>query len=137
MPVITCCNKQFVVPYDKDSVTSEYIKDVVTSFGDVDVIIPISDKYCSAINNYVEFLTGESQGLITSKDRLFVSFQLNTLFIDNSYFNYLMTQVFNNWSYMCNMVYNKFNDDLQWLFFVHSPYDFIPKHLLHNELFMT
>ena len=38
---------------------------------------------------------------------------------------------------MCIMVYNDFNDDLQWLFFVSAPYDFIPKHVLDNDLFIT
>jgi len=136
MPVITCYNKEFVVPYDKENITSEYIKDIVTFSGDEHVVIPVQDKYCTVINNYVEFLTGEKQSLITSRDRLLLSFQLNTLFVDGSYFNYLVQQTFNNWSYMCNMVYNEFNDDLQWLFFVHCPHDFIPKYLLDNNSFM-
>ena len=139
MPIITCHNKQFSIPYDKHNVTSEYIKDIVTLSGDVDVVIPIPDKYCIVINSYIEFLTGESknQSPITSRNKLLLGFQLNTLFIDNSYFNYLVTQVFNNWSYMCNIVYNNFNNDLQWLFFIYCPHDFIPKYLLHNESFMT
>jgi len=137
MPVITCYNKEFVVPYDKENITSEYIKDIVTFSGDVDVVIPVQDKYCTVINNYVEFLTGERQSPITNRDRLLLSFQLNTLFVDSKYFSYLTQQVFNNWSYMCNMVYNELNDDLQWLFFIHSPYDFIPKYLLDNDLFTT
>jgi len=37
---------------------------------------------------------------------------------------------------MCNMVYNEFNDDMQWPLFVLAPYDFIPKSLLDNNLFM-
>ena len=137
MPVITCCNKEFVVPYNKNNVTSEYIKEVVTLFDNEHVVIPVPDKYCSVINNYVEFLTDEKQNPIISRDRLLLSFQLNTLFVDGHYFNYLVQQTFNNWSYMCNMVYNEFNDDLQWPFFVRCPYDFISKHLLDNSSFMT
>jgi len=116
MPVITCCSKQFIVPYDRNNITSEYIKEVVTLFDNINVVIPIPDKYCTVISNYVEFLTGQKQSPITSRNRLLLSFQLNTLFVDVEYVSYLTHQVFNNWSYMCNMVYNEFNDDLKWSF---------------------
>ena len=137
MPTITCCNKEFNVSYTgstKDT-GSEYIKDVVTSFGNVDVVIPVPDKYCTVIDNYIKFVNG-NQVLITSRERLLLCFQLNTLLIDEGYFRYCIQQTFNNWSYMCNMVYNDFNDDLQWSFFVYCPHDFIPKHLLDNNTFM-
>jgi len=136
MPIITCCNKEFNIAYDNDDTSSEYIKDVITSFGNVDVVIPVPDKYCTVIDNYVEFTRGNKIP-ITSRERLFLCFQLNTLFIDDIYFKYLSQQTFNNWSYMCTMVYNDFNNDLQWSFFVHAPYDFIPKHLLNTNLFMS
>jgi len=152
MPIITCCNREFNIPYN-DDINSVYIKDVVKSFDNVDVNIRIPDKYCIVIDNYVEYIRGNGIPC-TRRDRLLLCFLLNTLFIDDVYFKHLIQQVFsaahlivqpsvrtnlrfNNWSYMCNMVYDDFNDDLQWSFFVYSPYDFISKHLLDNVLFMT
>jgi len=137
MPIITCCNKQFSIPYnDTNDMGSEYIKDIIKSFDNVNVVIPIPDKYCHVISNYVDYITG-TKIPITSRQNLLLCFQLNTLFVDNVYFKYLIGQTLGNWSYMCNMVYNEFNDDLQWFFFVYAPYDFIPKHLLSNVSFMT
>jgi len=144
MPIIICCNKEFDIPYSEDVTISgsEYIKDVVVSFSNKDVAISIPDKYCTVIDNYVEFLKPKVSSVkgnqipITSRERLLLCFQLNTLLIDENYFKYCVQQVFNNWSYMCNMVYNDFNDDLQWSFFVYCPYDFIPKYLLGSSSFM-
>jgi len=135
MPIITCGEEKFNIPY-VNSTSSEYIKDVVKVSDNVDVIIPVPDKYCLVIDTYVKFVEGEKIP-IDNKERLFLSFQLCTLFADDHYFKYCAQQVFNNWSDMCVMVYNDFNDDLQWSFFVHSPYSFIPKYLLDNDLFMT
>jgi len=137
MPVITCCNRELNIPYTDNTTDtgSLYIKDLVELSGSEDVIIPVPDKYCTVIDNYVEFVLG-NQVPITSRERLLLCFHLNTLLIDESYFKYCIQQVFNNWSYMCNMVYNEFNDDLQWSFFVYCPHDFIPKHLLDNNTFM-
>jgi len=135
MPVITCNNKKFNVLYGNTS-NSEYIKDIVKLSDNVDINISIPDKYYVVIDTYVKFLEGDKIP-ITSRNHLFLCFQLSTLFADDSYFKHCVQQTLNNWSYMCNMVYNDFIDDLQWSFFVLSPYDFIPKHLLDNELFMT
>jgi len=135
MPTITCCNKEFSIPYDEETNSSEYIKDIVKSFNNVGIAIPIPDKYYSVIDNYSKYVK-DNKIPITSRKRLFLCFQLSTLFIDEDYFKYCVQQVFNDWSYMCVIVYNTFNDDLQWSFFVHSPYDFIPKLLLDNEVFM-
>jgi len=135
MPIIDCCNKQFDIPYNSNTTDSEYIKDVVKTFGSDNITIPVPDRYCSVINNYVEYISNNKVP-ITNRQHLLLCFHLNTLFIDDGYFKYLVQQVFNNWSYMCTMVYSDFNDDLQWLFFSYSPYNFIPKHLLDNDVFM-
>ena len=135
MPILTCGNKKLSIPY-LDTMDSEYIKDVVDISKNVDVIIPVSDKYCSVIKDYVDYLNG-SEVLIVSKQSLILNFQLSTLFADDGYFKYCIEQVFDNWSDVYVMVYNDFNDDLQWSFFLHSPYDFIPKYLLDNDTFMT
>ena len=135
MPIITCCNKSFNIAYNGNITNSQCVEDIVKYSNDVDVIIPVPDKYCSVIDKYVEYVN-DQQAPITSRERLFLCFQLNTLFIDDNYFGHLVSQVFNNWSYMCVMVYNEFNDDLQWSFFVLAPYDFVPKYLLDNNLFM-
>ena len=116
MPIITCCNKDFSIPYvddteDSENTGSEFIKDLVKQFNDVNIVIPITDKYCNVIDNYVEFTNG-NEVPITSRERLLLCFQLNTLLIDDAYFRFCVRQTFNNWSYMCNMVYNIFNDNL-------------------------
>jgi len=135
MPVITCGSKEINVPYH-DTVNSEYIKDIVELSNNVDVVISVPDKYYTIIDTYIDYLKN-NKTLITDRKRLFLCFQLSTLFVDDSYFKYCVQQTFNNWSYMCVMVYNEFIDDLQWSFFVHSPYDFIPEYLLNNNTFMT
>jgi len=135
MPIITCDNKEIGISYD-NTTSSEYIKDIVKLSDNVDVVIPIPDKYYTVINNYIDYLKG-LETFITNTERLFLCFQLSTLFDDDDYFKYCVQQTFNNWSYMCNMVYNEFNDDLQWSFFVLAPYDFIPEHLINNNLFIT
>jgi len=147
MPVIACGDRQFTVTYS-DDINSKYIKDVVELSNDMNIVMPVPDKYYTVIDNYVDHLVG-NQTPITNKDRICLSFQLNTLFVDDDvYFKYCVQQVFsaallseaylrfNNWSYMCNTIYNNFNDDLQWSFFVLAPYDFIPKRLLTNDIFM-
>ena len=138
MTIITCCNKQFTIPHNgKETVTSsQYIQDVINLSNGGDVIIPILDKYCTVVDNYVQFAQG-NQVPITSREQLFLCFQLETLLADDEYHIYCVQQVFNNWSYMRNIVYNEFNDDIQWSFLVLAPYDFIPKHLLDSSTFMT
>jgi len=135
MPIIICGNKKLNIPHSSVE-SSEYIKDIVDVSKDVNVIIPIPDKYCSVVNNYVDYLNGNKVP-ITSKQLLLLNFQLSTLFADESYFKYCIEQTFDNWSDVCVMVYNDFNDDLQWSFFLHSPYEFIPQYLLDNNTFMT
>jgi len=150
MTIITCCGKEYNIPYSVDTETSQYIKDIVEFSNNVDITIPIDDKYCTVINNYIEYkrlrvnlkasniFIGNSLPLpIIPRHRLLLSFQLDTLLIDDIYFKYLAGQTFNNWSIMCNIVYNDFNDDLQWSLFLLAPYDFIPKNLLNNNLFMS
>jgi len=135
MPIIICGNKESNIPYS-NTLNSEYIKDIVDVSKDINVVIPIPDKYCSVINDYVNYLNG-NEVLIISKQRLILNFQLSTLFADESYFKYCIEQTLNNWSDVCVMVYNDFNDDLRWSFFLHSPYDFIPQYLLDSNAFMT
>ena len=135
MPIITCGKRQVNIT-QMDVVGSEYIKDVVKLADDVNVVIPIPDKYDSVIVNYDDYLQGK-QVPITSRQHLLLCFQLSTLLVDDGYFKYCVQQTFSNWSYMCTMVYTDFNDDLQWSFFVYSPYDFIPNHLLNNNIFMA
>jgi len=132
MLVITCCNKTFNIPHG-GIINSKYIRNVVetTTSEGVDVTIPVDDKYCTVVEHYVEYVGGNKTP-ITSRDRLLLCFQLNVLLDDNGYFDFLVEQVFTNWSYMCNMVYNEFNDSLQQAFFVLAPYAFIPKHALDN-----
>jgi len=132
MLVITCCNKQFSITCDEGNIGSEYIKDIVKTFGNSDATIPVPNKYYTIISNYVEFLK-DNHIPITSRERLLLCFQLNTLFVDDSYFKHCVQQVLGLWSYMCIMIYNDFNNDLQWFFFVYAPYDFIPKRLLDND----
>ena len=138
MPIISCCNKQFTIPYDgKETVTrSEYIQDVINLSNGEDVTIPIPDRYCTVVDNYVQF-SQDNQVPITSRERLLLCFQLETLLADDGYHKYCVQQTFNNWSYMCNMVYNEFNDDMRWSLLVLAPYDFIPKRLLRNDTFMA
>jgi len=135
MPIITCGDKKLNIPYS-NAESSEYIKDIVNVSKDINVTIPIPDKYCSVIKDYVDYLDNNEVPIIT-KQRLILNFQLSTLFADDEYFKYCTQQVFNNWSDVCVMVYNDFNDDLRWSFFLHSPYDFIPQYLLDNNTFMT
>jgi len=136
--IIICCGEKFIVSYSHTSTftsSSEHINYVVELSGDNNVVVPIDDVYCSVVGTYVEFLRGNKLP-ITNKQDLLLSFQLDTLFIDDDYFKYLVQKVFNNWTDVNTIVYDDFNDDLQWFFFVYSPYDFIPKHLLDNDNFM-
>jgi len=135
MPIITCGDKEINIPYDRDA-GSEYIKDIVKLYDNVDVTIPIPDKYCTVIDTYTNY-SNDNKVPITNRTSLLLCFHLSTLLADDGYFKYCVQQTFNNWSYMCNMVYNEFNDDLQWSFFVLAPYDFIPQYLLDNDLFMV
>ena len=94
MPIITCYNKRFNISYDADTTESEYVKDVVEWVsGNMNIDISVDDKYCNVIDNYIEFL-GRNEMAITSRERLLLYFQLNTLFIDDTYFKYLVQQVF-------------------------------------------
>jgi len=135
MPIITCGNEKFDVPY-ANTVGSEYIKDIVEYAGDQNVTISVLDKYNPVIDNYINFLNGNEIPISSYNDQLLLSFQLGTLFADSNYFKYCVDQTFNNWSDACIMVYNDLNDDLQWSFFLYSPYSLIPKYLSDNELFM-
>jgi len=150
MPIIKCGNKEFNICEPEDNSGSEYVKDMMSISGSADVVIPIPDKYGRVIDNYLDFIkptvmSEQTQDScvntttipITSRQRLLLCLQLSTLLVDDNYFKYCVQQVFNNWSYMCTMVYTDLNDDLQWSIFLHSPYDFIPKQLLNNSLFMT
>jgi len=91
MPVIKCCDKEFIIPYNRD-IRSEYIKDVVKISGSEDVTIPIPDKYCSVIDTYINFIDGEVLPLVNN-DKLLLTFQLCKLLVDDSYFNYWTKQV--------------------------------------------
>jgi len=135
MVVITCGVKSLEVKYHSN-VGSEHIKDSVKLFNNVNVNIPIPDVYFAVIDTYVEYCKGVDIP-INDKTDLFLSFQLSIYMVDDDYFKYCVQQTFNQWIDMCNMVYNEFSDDIRRSFFLHSPYEFIPKHLLDDNTFMT
>jgi hypothetical protein len=132
MPTLSCNGNKFDVP--SDNITSGLIQDLVEEYGD-SVDVPVSDSYQSVIDNYVNFLS-DVKYTITDKESLKLCLQLSTLFSDDAYLTYVIEQLFNSWSQLSDMVYNQLNDDLKWLIFLNSPYDFIPNYLLDNTLFM-
>jgi hypothetical protein len=100
--------------------TSELIRDLVQTYGTNDVDIPISNQYCTVINNYVNFLSDISTTPITDKETLKLFLHIATLFIDDTYLHYLIQQLFNNWSNVSEMLCNELDDNLKWLIFLQS-----------------
>jgi hypothetical protein len=137
MPFITCGNSEFEIPYiNDDAITSQYIKDLIQTYDNIVVIVPIPDIYCTIISNYIDFVNDINDQITITKQSLELYLNLDTLLIDDAYLSYLVQQIFDQWSELSNIVYNDLNDDLQWSFFLYSPYDFIPNHLFNNKLFM-
>jgi len=142
MTIFICGDRTITVPHEV-SVNSEYVKDVVNLYHnhDTEIIIPV--KYHDVIDMYVGYLNYNNNNnnsdinINIDSQHLLLCFELSTFLIDEGYFKYCVQQVFNDWSCMCNMVYNEFNDDLKWCFFIHAPYNFIPKYLLNNNTFIN
>jgi len=59
-----------------------------------------------------------------------------TYFDDSDYFNYLLQQMFNSWSYLFVIVYNDITVELRWIILLQCPYDFIPEVYINNRVFM-
>jgi antitoxin component YwqK of YwqJK toxin-antitoxin module len=136
MPTITiiCGNKRFQAVYGRD-LDSGLIDDAIRAHGE-DVEIPIEDKYCSVIGNYVAFLGGEEIPVIDEGDMI-QCLNIAKLFMDDSYMGYLAEQVFNNWTIMSNIVYNNLNDELRQDVLLRGPYVFLPDYLVNDKMFMT
>jgi hypothetical protein len=138
MPVIVCNKHKFEIPYINDDIcTSQYIKDLVKTFNDVNIEVPIPDVYCPIIGDYIDFVNNVGTSITTiTKEYLSLYLNLDTLLIDDAYLSCLIQQIFNQWSTLSDVVYNDLNDDMQWSIFLYSPYDFIPDYLLNNQSFM-
>jgi antitoxin component YwqK of YwqJK toxin-antitoxin module len=111
---------------------SEYIKSLVQDVGDSTIVIP--QQYTSIINNYISYLKGNQDDIIIT-DSLY--FSMAMYFDDIKYSDYLFQQLFDHWSNAIKVkICAEFNDDLQWLIYLHCPYDFVPKSFVENVSFM-
>jgi len=124
-----------VVVHHTGKLGSEYIKGLLSDLGD-DVVITIPDKFITVVTYYFEYLIYGKHKTVNNKHDMKLCLDMYTYFIDESYLNYVMKQLLNNWSSgMSTMVYDDINYTLQWEIFLHCPLDFIPKVFLTNKVF--
>ena len=124
----------FTVPYNT-AVKSEFVKQQLEQYGN-DFVIHTPTKYVDTIHNYIFFLRGEPLA-IYDRHNLKACFNLCMYFIDDDYFNFLMSQQFNNWAQLFMVCYENISHDLQSQIFAHLPYSFLPDTYLDNKEFMV
>jgi antitoxin component YwqK of YwqJK toxin-antitoxin module len=127
-------NRLIDVPYDT-VIRSEYIQDMLKNFKGTMVEVSIPNKYLVVISNYIDFLY-DNLKVIRNREYLKTCFIMSTYFEDDNYFNYLLQQLFNSWSYLFTIIYNDITKELQWHILIHCPYDFLPDYFIRNRKFM-
>jgi antitoxin component YwqK of YwqJK toxin-antitoxin module len=126
-------NKLVKLPYDT-AINSKYIQDMLRGFGNnMEIVIPT--KYLNIVDNYVNFLY-DNFAIIRDRQYLKTCFIMSTYFEDDNYFNYLLQQLFDSWSYLFTIVYSNITKELQWHILTHCPYDFLPSHFTKNARFI-
>jgi len=121
------------------TVNSKLIKGMLSDIDNniITVSIPIPSKFKLAFNNYKYVLIG-NQLPIDDANFLLECLMLSNYLDDNNYFQYLLSQLFNNWSNMSFIVYgDKISNELQYDILLHCPYDFLPQKFRDDNVFIT
>ena len=135
MSVTFDVNKElFAVPYNK-AIRSKFLKQQLKEHGN-DFVIRTPTKYMNFIHNYIFFLRGEPLA-IYDRHNLKACFNLCTYFVDHDYFNFLMSQLFNNWAQLFMVCYEDITLDLQTQILLRCPHSFLPDTCLNNKTFMN
>jgi len=135
----------FTVPYDKAK-ASEYIKEYLDHTS-LDQVVYVPEKYYDIAYNYIFFLQDIKPLPIYDRDMLKACFDMYTYFFDDNYFDFLIQQLLNNWSYLFTVVFGttnssstefqseQVNPNLQRQILLSCPYDFLPNFYLEDKLF--
>jgi len=125
----------FTVPYG-NAIKSEYIKELLQDIQDPNTNIVVPEKYYDIAYNYIFFLQGRELK-IYDRDVLKTCFDMYTYFFDDDYFNFLVEQLLNNWSYLYTVVFENVGFDLQRQILLCCPYDFLPDSYIKDKIFFN
>jgi len=115
--------------------SSDLIKDVMLYFGTADVTVDVPDKYVPVFGIYLTFLTGSNVNLNINKiATLLQCFDMESYFIDNKFFEHLMTQAYTMWFEFYPVIGQLPNEQMAYLY---TPYEFLPQTYIDNPTFMN
>jgi len=146
MATVTLCAADTHMKVRADLVMgSELVKFLITSNGD-NFHITIPDKYytitqygvevSNAMHNYVSFVSGTPL-IIYDRQTLVSCFDVESYFEHRIYFEYLVKQLFDKWSYFAQVLYQSLNIGTQREIYLLCPYDIIPDVYIKDEQFFN
>ena len=123
----------FVVGDKKSQVSnknfqSEFFKGMLELTGEKHLTIEVPSQYWPVAINYINFIR-DKPAVIKSAEKLANCFAMNSFFIDEPYFKYLMSQMQQHWHEVANVVDSIHNDELLYDICLHLPFSLIPNKL--------
>lgn len=101
------------------------------------VTIPIDGYFRQVFPIYIQWLSTQQAELIGEK-QLTQSLELADLLEDEAYINYVVQQIFDNWSTLMSVVVrHDFYAELQQLVFIRAPYFLLPFTWQKDKIFMA
>jgi len=126
------------IPIDKVS-SSKYICDLLPIFksSDTNIVIDVPNKYTHVFRTYLSVLVcGMANNSVFDNniDYLITCFDMESYFVDDNFFEYLIEQIRNEW----NNIYKYINTmPNARSIYLHLPYDFIPDIYINNLHFFN
>jgi len=123
------------IPYGT-AINSHLIKSMLDDIEE-SIIILIPDRFRSVFDNYRDFLFGIK--LFIDNDNVILNcFKLANYLQDDVYFEYVLTQMFDNWSDMSYIINgDNISSQLRYDIVLHIPYDWLPKSYLDDDIFVA
>jgi len=118
---------------------SIYVKEFISDYGltpGQEITVPIESRFRDTFPLYVEFVLGRSPDIITKK-QLTESLQLADWLNDETYIDYTVQKIFDNWSSLMSVVVClDFYAELQELVFIRAPYFLLSQARRDDKIFM-
>lgn len=122
-----------------DKISSIYVREFVKSLPATSLRnnFPIESRFYDVFPLYIDWLKAK-EPQIDSQSALTISLQLADWLDDESYINYVVQKIFDNWTNtMATPVYFEFYSQLQYLVLIRAPYFLLPKYSTNDKIFMN
>ena len=120
--------------------SSEYVENMLAYFNTPDITIDVKNKYVPVFNIYLAFLHNSINSHddinlhnnIKDINTLMLCFDMESYFIDNEFFRYLMDKAYSMWNEFVPLIAKTPDERLVYLY---SPYEFVPTRYMDKDTF--